>query len=73
MATQRVATLPTVQDGIKPSVTLVSRLDYMDDVLSETGVRLALDHAAGRLRKALATSLRKVNERTKRKLRRASE
>jgi hypothetical protein len=61
----------TVKDGTKPSVTLVSRLDYMDDVLSETGVRLALEQAAGRLRKALATSLRKTNERTKRKMRKA--
>jgi hypothetical protein len=48
------------------------RLDYMDDVLSETGVRLALDHASGRLRRALATSLRKVNKRVRRKMRRAS-
>ena len=37
----------TVKTGTKPSVTLVSRLDYMDGVLSEAGVRLALEGAAG--------------------------
>lgn len=61
----------TVKTGKKPSVTLVSRLDYMEDVLTETAIRLALQHASGRLRKALATSLRKVNERMKRSLRKA--
>ena len=61
----------TVKTGTKPSVTLISRLDYMDDVLTETGVRLALQNAAGRLRRALATSLRKVGERTKQRLRKA--
>jgi hypothetical protein len=62
----------TVKTGTKPSVTLISRLDYMEDVLSETGVRLALDVAAGKLRRALATSLQKVNERANRALRRRS-
>ncbi len=61
----------TVRTGPKPAVTLVSRLDYMEDVTTETGIRLALQVAAGRLRKALATSLRKVNERANRALRRA--
>ena len=56
----------TVKTGAKPAVTLVSRLDYMDDVTTETGIRLALEVAAGRLRRALATSLRKINERTNR-------
>ena len=60
----------TVKTGDKPSVSLISRLDYMDDVTTETGIRLALDTAAGRLRKALATSLRKVNKRANRALRR---
>jgi hypothetical protein len=57
-----------VKKGTKPSVTLISRLDYMDDVLSETGVRLAIEVAAGLLRQALATSLRKINGRTRRRL-----
>lgn len=61
----------TVKTGSKPSVTLTSRLDYMDEVLSETGVRLAMEVASGRLRRALATSLRKINKRTRRKIRRA--
>ncbi|MCH7228783.1 hypothetical protein [Haloferula sp. A504] len=62
----------TVKTGAKPSVTLISRLDYMDDVLTEAGIRLAMEVAAGRFRRALATSLRKINERTRRKLRRAA-
>ncbi|MCH7228647.1 hypothetical protein [Haloferula sp. A504] len=41
----------TVKTGTKPSVTLISRLDYMDDVLTEAGVRLAMEVAAGRLRR----------------------
>ena len=60
-----------MKPGPKPAVTLVSRLDYMEEVTTETGIRLALQVAAGRLRKALATSLRKVNERANRALRRA--
>jgi hypothetical protein len=59
----------TVKTGTKPSVTLISRLDYMDDVLTETGIRLALDVAAGKLRRALVVSLRKINKRSNRKLR----
>jgi len=62
----------TVKTGTKPSVTLISRLDYMDDVLSETGVRLAMEVAAGRLRRALVTSLRKVNGRMQRRLKKAA-
>ena len=38
----------------------------MEDVTTETGIRLALQVAAARLRKALATSLRMINERTSR-------
>ena len=60
-----------VKTGTKPSVTLGSRLDYMEDVLTDTGIRLALNNAAGRLRRALATSLRKMNDRMKRRLRKA--
>lgn len=59
-----------VKTGDKPAVTLISRLDYMDDVTTRTGIRLALDVAAGKLRRALATSLRKVNERANRTLKR---
>ena len=62
----------TVKTGTKPSVTLVSRLDYMDEVLSETAIRLALNVASGKLRRALATSLRRINRRTGRKLRKAA-
>lgn len=60
-----------VKEGPKPAVSLVSRLDYMEEVLTDTAVRLALQHAAGRLRKVLAASLQKVSERTKRRLRKA--
>ncbi len=61
-----------VKTGTKPSVTLISRLEYMDDVLTEAGVRLAIEVAAGRLRRALVTSLRKTNELARRKLKRAA-
>ncbi|MDA0766718.1 MAG: hypothetical protein O3A92_07840 [Verrucomicrobia bacterium] len=61
-----------MKTGSKPSVTLISRLDYMDDVTTDTGIRLALDVAAGRLRKALATSLRKIHTRANRALKRRS-
>jgi hypothetical protein len=57
-----------VKKGTKPSVTLISRLDYMDDVFSEASIRLTMEVAAGRLRRALATSLRKINGRTRRRL-----
>lgn len=60
----------TVKTGDKPAVTLISKLDYMDDVTTATGIELALTVAAGRLRKALATSLRKIGERTNRGMRR---
>ena len=51
-----------LRTGEKPAVTLVSNLDYMEDVTTHTGIQLALQIAAARLRKALATSLQKVNE-----------
>ena len=54
--------------GDKASVTLVNNLDYIDDVTTYKTVSLALEVAAGRLRKALATSLRKINDRTNRAL-----
>jgi hypothetical protein len=60
----------TVKTGAKPSVTLISRLDYMEYVLSEKSIRIALDVAAGRFRRALVTSLRMINERADRALRR---
>ena len=57
-------------DGMGDFRGLISKLDYMDDVTTETGIRLALEVAAGRLRKALATSLQKFGERTNRAFRR---
>lgn len=60
----------TVKTGDQPSVSLMSRLDYMDDVTTDTGIRLALSNASARLRKALATSLRKTNEKANRAFRR---
>ena len=60
----------TVRTGDKPAVTLVSNLDYMEQVTTHTGIELALTVAAGRLRKALSTSLQKIGERTNRALRR---
>jgi hypothetical protein len=61
----------TVKTGIKPSVTLINSLDYIDQVTTATGIDLALQVAAGRLRKALFTSLLKMAERANRSLRRA--
>ena len=61
-----------VKEGLKPAVSLVSRLDYMEEVLTDAAVRLALQDASGRLRRALAISLRKVNKRANRKLRNAA-
>jgi hypothetical protein len=60
----------TVRTGDKPAVTLVSNLDYMEQVTTHTGIELALTVAAGRLRKALSTSLQKIGEKTNRALRR---
>lgn len=62
----------TVKTGTKPSVTLINSLDYIDQVTTATGIDLALQVAAGRLRKALSTSLLKMAERANRSLRRAS-
>ena len=62
----------TITKGNKPAVSLTSRLDYMEDVTTYTGIRLALDVAAGKLRLALATSLRKINEQGNRALKRRS-
>jgi hypothetical protein len=61
----------TLRTGAKPSVTLINKLDYIDQVSTTTGINLALQVASGRLRKALAVSLRKINERANRSLRRA--
>lgn len=60
----------TVKTGTKPSVTLINSLDYIDQVTTATGIDLALQVAAGRLRKALSTSLLKMAERANRSLRR---
>ena len=59
-----------VKTGDSPAVTLVNKLDYIDDVTTWKAVDLALRNASVRLRKALSTSLRKINERTSRSLRR---
>lgn len=62
-----------VKTGEKASVTLVNNLDYIDDVTTYKGIQLALQIAAIRLRKALSTSLTKINERANRSMnRRAS-
>lgn len=61
-----------VKTGDKPAVTRISKLDCMDDVTTQSGIRLALDVAAGRLRRALATSLQKIGERTNRAFRRTA-
>ena len=53
-----------------PSVTLVNNLDYAEAATTREGVMLALQVAHARLRKALATSLRKINERANRDLNR---
>ena len=58
--------------GDKASVTLVNNLDYIDDVTTYKGIQLALQVAQGRLRKALSTSLRKINDQANRSLRRRS-
>lgn len=59
-----------VKTGDKPAVTLVSNLDYMEQVTTHTGIELALTVAAARLRKALSTSLQRIGERTNKALRR---
>jgi hypothetical protein len=60
----------TVKTGDKPAVTLVNKLDYIEQVTTHTGIEIALRVAAGRLRKALATSLRAINDKVNRSLRR---
>jgi hypothetical protein len=60
-----------VKTGEKPAVTLVNKLDYIEQVTTATGIEIALRVAAGRLRKALATSLRVINEKTNARMRRA--
>ncbi len=54
----------TLKTGNKPAVTLVNKLDYIDQVTTHTGINIALRAAAGRLRKALAISLRITNKQT---------
>jgi hypothetical protein len=60
----------TVRTGDKPAVTLVNRLDYIDEVSTHRGIALALEVAAGRLRKALVTSMKVIADRTNNSLRR---
>ena len=61
----------TIKTGEKPAVTLVNKLDYIEQVTTATGIEIALRVAAGKLRKALATSLRVINDRANRALRKA--
>ena len=61
----------TVKTGDKPAVTLVNNLDYIEQVTTHTGINLALQVAAGRLRKALATSLRVIHDKVNRSMRKA--
>jgi hypothetical protein len=61
----------TIKTGDKPAVTLVNKLDYIEQVTTYTGIEIALRVASGRLRKALATSLRVINDRANRALRKA--
>jgi hypothetical protein len=59
-----------VKSGDKASVTLFNKLDYIEDVSTYKGINIALQVAAGRLKKALSTSLRKINDKANRSLRR---
>jgi hypothetical protein len=61
----------TVKTGEKPAVTLINKLDYIEQVTTATGIEIALRVASGRLRKALATSLRVINDKANRALRKA--
>jgi hypothetical protein len=60
-----------VKTGDSPAVTLINKLDYIEQVTTATGIEIALRVAAGRLRKALATSLRVINEKTNARMKRA--
>jgi hypothetical protein len=62
----------TIKNGDKPSVTLVNNLDYIEEVTTAKGIELALQVAAGRLRKALVTSLRVISDKANRSMRKAS-
>jgi hypothetical protein len=60
----------TIKTGDKPAVTLVNKLDYIEQVTTYTGIEIALRVASGRLRKALATSLRIITDKANRSMRR---
>ena len=62
----------TIKTGDKPSVTLVNNLDYIEEVTTAKGIEIALQVAAGRLRKALVTSLRVISDKANRSMRKAS-
>ena len=62
----------TIKNGDKPSVTLVNNLDYIEEVTTAKGIELALQVTAGRLRKALVTSLRVISDKANRSMRKAS-
>ena len=61
-----------LKTGDKASVSLVNKLDYIEEVSTYAGINLALQVAAGKFRRALATSLRKINDKANRSLRRRS-
>ena len=61
-----------MKTGNKPSVTLVNNLDYIEQVTTAKGIELALQVAAGRLRKALLTSLKVISDKANRAMRKAS-
>lgn len=53
----------TCKTGDNPSVTLINRLDYIEQVCPASSIERALEFAEIRLHKALATSLRVIAER----------
>ena len=61
-----------LKTGDQASVSLVNKLDYIEEVSTYTGINLALRVAAGKFRRALATSLKKINDKANRSLRRRS-
>ena len=60
-----------VKTGDSPTVTLINKLDYIEQVTTYTGIEIALRVAAGKLRKTLATSLLVINEKTNARMKRA--
>lgn len=65
----RIGNPPLHQLLSEYGVTAQWKYKYIDDVTTWKGINLALQIAAARLRKALATSLQKINERANQALR----